>query len=145
MDGAPSLSLPGLADRASEVVDSSSLRFLPPLRWVPPRARHRDVQGAGGGGKKKEEEQKKAARSSASSAPKEDEGRKGGSDDFLMGTDTAMWAWAPLMLFVVWCLLGIMAGVCQKDSCALLVYFGSGMLGWFAGDSAPRAVFLSLS
>ena len=27
-DGAPSLSLPGLADRAAEVVDSSSLRFL---------------------------------------------------------------------------------------------------------------------
>ena len=38
-------------------------------------------------------------------------------------------------------MLDIMAGTDQKNS---YVHIG-GMLGWFAGDSAPRAVFLSLS
>ena len=61
------------------------------------------------------------------------------------GTDTAMWAWAPLSLFVVLCLLGFVAGGCQKDSCALLVYSGSGLCKvGFTGDYAPRSMFPSV-
>ena len=67
--------------------------------------------------------------------------------------NTAMWARVPLSLFVVWCvvfrlvverpeMLGIMAGMYQKDSSTLFVESGSGMCkAGFSGYSARRAVF----
>ena len=86
----------------------------------------------------KEEEQKKAS-------AQEDEEEKEEATTSSWGTDTAVWAWAPLSIFVVWCLLGITAGVCQKDSCALLVYSGSGLCKvGFTGDYAPRSMFPSV-
>ena len=75
----------------------------------------------------------------------EDEEEKEEATTSSWGTNTAMWARAPLLLFVVWCVLGIMAGVCQKDSGALLVYSGSGLCKvGFTGDYAPRSVFPSV-
>ena len=54
-------------------------------------------------------------------------------------TVTAMWAWVPLSLFVVWSSLDIMAGTDQKYSYVLMCKVG------FPNYSAPRAVFPSLS
>ena len=95
--------------------------------------------------KNEEEEQVKAARSSASSAPKRTRKKKDEASTSSWCSDSAMWAWVPLSLFVVWCLLGIMAGTCQKDSCALIVCFGSGLCkGGFAGYYGPRFMFPSV-
>ena len=60
-------------------------------------------------------------------------------------TDTAMWAWVPLSLFVVWCLLDIIAGACQKDRCALIVSSGSGLCkAGYVGYCGPRSMFPSV-
>ena len=64
--------------------------------------------------------------------------------------DTTLWARVPLSLFVGWCavfpsfvdrpeMLGIMAGMYQKDNSTLVVVHGSGVcIAVWAGYDAPR-------
>ena len=93
---------------------------------------------------RREEEQKKAARSSASSAPKRTR-KKRRKRRLPRGVRIRRCGHGLRSLFVVWCLLGIMACVCQKDSCALLVNSGSGLCKvGFSGDYAPRSMFPSV-
>ena len=134
----PTLGLPVLAGASGEQVDASTLRYLLAHAIEMRKVLEEGGKEEGGGteeggpllsffGAQEDEEEKEEATTST------------------WGTNTAMWAWAPLSLFVVWCLLGIMAGVCQKDSCALLVNSGSGLCKvGFTGDYAPRSMFPSV-
>ena len=133
----PTLGLPVLAGAAGEQVDASTLRYLLAHAIEMRKVLEEEER-------RKEEEQKKAARSSASSAPKRTRKKRRKrrlprgyeNGDVGMGSALALRCLVPARHH---------GGVCQKDSCALLVNSGSGLCKvGFTGDYAPRSMFPSV-